>query len=553
MSRATVASSLALSPFVIFISTANLTFLNNQTYFPGEFKVYIPFVILFFVTWSIGAVLYRYSRLPFARRALWAYYFAGPLFLIIAHLRRDYTNLPMSCKALVLLPFLAVFGAVALKARPRRWAGVFSLWAVGVVLVDILIFVNSEIGQRVSPKAHPLIDLAPRTSVPQLPNVYHLLFDGYQTDLLLEQLDPGLARELAGFVLFPKNVSSYQNTEMSVAAVVTGRLFDYTTSIDRYLSTARDSEETLTHLLEMIGYRTVGFQHVERIKVFDRSVVYTEYSFGRAVKASVHDGRIFNRLWLSSFVPRSIREAAVDLRLIESASAPLLSSNFPISSYDAFSFFTDNERRCSDSNRYTFFHAIIPHSPFILDADCEVREHGSQMAELHQARCATKLLVDFVTELKRLGRFEDSLIIAHGDHGSSHPPDSALTTRMARSRALLLIKLPGVYGSQDALRISDRETTLLDIAPTLLDAVGSSPEAHYEGLSLVDHLSSDDGSPISDRSWSTRKRYYHEYDYDNWRGERSIRSVTRFLAHSNGELVYDKRFVIEDAPSQRDE
>jgi arylsulfatase A-like enzyme len=110
----------------------------------------------------------------------------------------------------------------------------------------------------------------------------------------------------------------------------------------------------------------------------------------------------------------------------------------------------------------------------------------------------------FILELKKLGRFKDSTIIFHADHGHgetgpkeaavhSLPPDvekriqkvSGLRPRaiVNRTYALLLVKRPGQYGAQ--LRISKSPTTLVDLPMTIYRMLGIN-QTTEEGRPIFD-------------------------------------------------------------------
>jgi len=131
-------------------------------------------------------------------------------------------------------------------------------------------------------------------------------------------------------------------------------------------------------------------------------------------------------------------------------------------------------------------HLVLPHSPEVLTADCSYDVAGSESTQLDQAGCATKLLVDFVERLKELGRFDNSLVIAHADHGVYKPENSVENSAERVSlRALLLIK---PIGSDGELAVSDVKSTVIDIAPTLLGALAVENQLQMEGRPLLDAM-----------------------------------------------------------------
>ncbi len=148
------------------------------------------------------------------------------------------------------------------------------------------------------------------------------------------------------------------------------------------------------------------------------------------------------------------------------------------------------EERLPASGRYSFTHLLMPHPPYVLRPDCSYEPSGAKTDMLAQTQCTMELLFDFLGVLQTLGRFEDSLILVHGDHGGHYRMrDGKLIDYRSRSlRSLLLVKPVG-RGQEDRFEVSPRKSSLLDIAPTILDCVGIDVSREFdafEGNSLSD-------------------------------------------------------------------
>ena len=102
-------------------------------------------------------------------------------------------------------------------------------------------------------------------------------------------------------------------------------------------------------------------------------------------------------------------------------------------------------------------------TPYAFDAFCETTGRTTVRA---QSQCATQILVNFVNELKRLRRFDDSLIIVHSDHGNILPSSNSqwIKARLRSHNSLLLIKPAGVAASEP-LASNNSNVTLTDIVP----------------------------------------------------------------------------------------
>jgi len=125
--------------------------------------------------------------------------------------------------------------------------------------------------------------------------------------------------------------------------------------------------------------------------------------------------------------------------------------------------------------QYVNGHFLLPHLPSVLSAECEyqpkrhVRSHVTLVA---QSMCTVTKLTEFVGALRRLGRFQDAMIIIHADHGT-----------LRRERPLLLVKYP--RREAEPFEIAPHVVQLADIAPTIHESLGLE-HTRFDGVPL-DH------------------------------------------------------------------
>ena len=124
-----------------------------------------------------------------------------------------------------------------------------------------------------------------------------------------------------------------------------------------------------------------------------------------------------------------------------------------------------------------------PHPPYVTLAD------GSYAGEilpntrenfLNESRAVIELIGQYMAKLKRLGVYDDALIILQGDHGSEINPvinDEEIEICLRRLPALLAIKPPGENG---VLKISNAQTSILNIAPTILSFTGEATKSVFD-------------------------------------------------------------------------
>jgi arylsulfatase A-like enzyme len=108
--------------------------------------------------------------------------------------------------------------------------------------------------------------------------------------------------------------------------------------------------------------------------------------------------------------------------------------------------------------------------------------------------------------LKRAGVYDEALIVVFSDHGESFHEDfpelaGATPVHGARlseeeNRILFAMKLPKRLGGGQQPRVVNELVRLIDMGPTLLDAMGLGPLAEADGVSLMPLLRSQPMPPL---------------------------------------------------------
>ena len=141
---------------------------------------------------------------------------------------------------------------------------------------------------------------------------------------------------------------------------------------------------------------------------------------------------------------------------------------------------------------YHFLHLSPPHPPNVTRFDGSFA--GRALANTrenyrNEARAILKLFLKLLERLKELNRYDRSLIVLQGYHGSQIPPvidGREIATCVPRMAALLTVKLPGSSGS---LTVSSAPTSVSDIAATIMGAAGA--DLRFPGRSIFEIASSE--------------------------------------------------------------
>jgi hypothetical protein len=375
-------------------------------------------------------------------------------------------------------------------------------------------------------------------------NIYHIILDGFQTEAyeILAARNP--AWRFDGFTYYPRFKANYFFTEYSIPELMTGRLYGPGETFSEWLEEAKTAG--MLAVLASHGFELTLYPHQQiDCSPLARSCNSNVAAFWAGDRLSAEVTVI--DLWFVGLLPRSLDSILahgwtaeipsvapsagvvrdVSTRDIFSLTHALLPAgrNAPVSFSDQlviasvanFHKAIAEESMRPGAGQYVFIHPMLPHAPTVMDANCNYKGPGTDphpteqysasviaRSYLDQAQCGLHLVQELTDQLKNLHRFDQSLIIVQADHGMD-PIDApgfldlypetvhvewgadddnaggfAQSSFIGRrSHALLLVKFPGRH----AFSVSNDPVEMLDLAPTVLAAVGLRP-AGYSGIAI---------------------------------------------------------------------
>ncbi len=552
-------------PTVMFVNKVNNIILPNLYDWPYDPRTLVPFLAGFVGTaglclWVFLATERRRWCVGAARAAIGL----GTAILLWGAVHSLAERRPLRFPVLVGLDEAVLVLAAILGTRlPWRWlTRGFAFVGTALLLTGVY---NHGTGvrqhQRMLAARAPVVPTPSGTapagagaagSAHATGNIYHIMLDGFQKEVfaILRDRDPSL--QPAGFTYYPHFMSNYALTRHSMAAVLTGRYFQAGADRRAWLGEARIGG--LYRDLAAHGVRITQYLYFQDRDCSPHAAggCYSPWDGERDTpelreqrRQRQHWLRTERRhdaidFWVTSIVPRSIhaylrREYLAQTtwaglpQLGDAAAFPIMATlglreksprgepggrAFPYWSAQQFQQFLRDEAGRPPTGQYVYFHAILPHFPYMLGADCSNQGWTTGSAQdryLAQAECALRLVGKLTERLAELDRLEDALIIVHADHGAFSPvlpglveqysawfdpgaaaalaatpgligddglstggtaPDPATFTGLAafRSAALLLVKPPGGGPHNSPVPANS-----LDIAPTVYAHVNLPP------------------------------------------------------------------------------
>ena len=324
-------------------------------------------------------------------------------------------------------------------------------------------------------------------------NIVHIILDSFQTDVFRELVvEQQLEDDLQGFVLFEENMGVAPYTSFSIPAIFSGQIYD--------------------------GKQLPGSYYRESVRKGFQNRLYDEgYKVNLVPLESMREGKYTNYYDIPSVYKGSLEDVVhlnaahlMDVALFRQLPhwarygiyndnnwliTPLVAGPMNVSSFQKKAFFDDyvGSIFVGDSQpAYHFLHLIPPHPPYVTRADGSYAGRvlpNTRENYLNEARAILKLFLKLLNRLKELNLYDSSLIILQGDHGSQISPvidGKTIDTCVPRLAALLTMKLPGRSG---ALTVSSAQTSLLDVATTIMKASGV--DGRFPGRPIFEITSSE--------------------------------------------------------------
>ncbi len=408
--------------------------------------------------------------------------------------------------------------------QPPQWVARIGAPFVVVLGLTQAVYFYSHIPADVVMKwgNHVLYQREARAAVPEKlaksGNIYQICFDGYSSLVFLDTLKAlGNRNAFDAFTLYEDNRANYVFTRASLPSYLTGTFYKAGSAVawDRaridsgMIKAVNDQGYTVSMYTPNVGYyhnsASYARQLVDVIKDQQKTaLMFDFYDFVDLCLLRIVPNWFQQELFVNGrgLVGRRFSSVTRDSPRKEREDSACRSDL--VQCLPMVRAFMEDEKKRPAHGQYVYVHLWFTHDPIgNRNSDC-TRNRESTATYLDHAICATRIMERFILELKKLGRFKDSTIIFHGDHGHGDvgPKDferPTLPQEIAqriqtvtgmgprhitnKTYALLLVKRPGEYGTP--LRISKSPTMLVDLPITIYRLLGIN-QTTEEGRPIFD-------------------------------------------------------------------
>ena len=329
-------------------------------------------------------------------------------------------------------------------------------------------------------------------------NIVHIVMDGFQSDIFAEIIADTSGRNfkagLQGFTYFEDNLGAYPYTQLTVPAMLSGKLFGNDVPVDEFISDVMRGN-TIINTAFAAGYEVDIAAPISLANVYNQG----RYSNAYGISSSGHvdladylrvDAARLIDLALFRVVPH-VGKALVyrDALWVFQASAQA-EAYLQMQYFSDLAFLEELAQGMSvdrDVPVYKMIHVMLSHRPFVGNEQCEFsgRKSGSRENVRAHARCGLIRVLDVLQRMKDLGIYDSSLIVLMADHGAWVPVENLAASdvvkplTVAMATPMLAVKPPG---ANNDFQSSSAPSSVIDIPATIADIADI--DSQFDGMSV---------------------------------------------------------------------
>lgn len=351
-------------------------------------------------------------------------------------------------------------------------------------------------------------------SVGKSNNIVYFIIDRFDYSFYLEALNtcPEIFEGLDGFTCYEDGLALYPRTYPSIPYLITGVEQDFTVSRKRYFSYAYENSEFLDALYEngySINIYSDIFYSYETAEDMDfvsnRTAEGSEYK----IKDSSGLGMKLALVSMYRYLPY-LAKGLITVSTSDFSSHVLYDSQFPRYTTDMkelWQTLNNGEIKFGTSDKsYSFIHFSGTHTPYLYTENFNTAL--MPVSTLSALKQSFKIIDRYLSEMKRLGVYDNATIVITGDHadiGSDHEPPLNPHTIPIFFKA---------SGDSEGFETSEAQVAQENIIPAVLKSEGiklSGLPLALGDISEGDEIARRYYFQCRDRRISTR---YVQYEYE---------------------------------------
>lgn len=339
----------------------------------------------------------------------------------------------------------------------------------------------------------PTVTMQGMLDVSSKENVILIVLDTYDVRYLQQALeeDSGALDEFTGFTCFTNTTGSMIPTRYAMSNILTGQSLDdddatfsgelvaswYTehNMLDDIIAQEYQVDIYATDVFDAIGALS---ERAENIRTIEREVDSLA-AVGVLLKCS-----LYRCLPWALKPPFWFYTDEINDTVLAPQQDNLASQTWNIDDAGYYQLLIDQGLSVKDvgeKGSFRVLHFLGAHYPFFMDHNAQRTEE--ETTQLEQCLGSLHMVSEYLSQLKELGVYDDATIIVTADHGEWY-----LTEEIERTTTPILLVKPAEDARQasEPVRFSSAPTGHLDLAATILEAVGSDAAPAYGGMNILD-------------------------------------------------------------------
>ena len=334
-------------------------------------------------------------------------------------------------------------------------------------------------------------------------NIVHIVMDGFQSDIFADIVnDPQheeLGASLTGFTFFEQHMGVFPYTRMTVPLYLSGKTYVNHMPADDFIEQAMRGT-TIPNVAEAAGFEVDIAAQVSLRKMYTKGRYTNAYEIPANRHASQRDYVVSDAVQLLDLSLFRLTPHFVKAYIYQDG-LWFVQRWFRDAQYLTIRYFSElafleeiaNGLKVDrDTPVYKLFHVMLSHRPTVGNERCEYDRVRNTTREnvTNQARCGLAAVVKVLEAMKRLGVYDNSLIVLMGDHGAwvaasgyeapadGDPSDTGGPSAVMAGMAAPVLAIKPV-GSSGPILVSPAPTTIGDVPATMAALMGL--QARFDG------------------------------------------------------------------------
>lgn len=307
-------------------------------------------------------------------------------------------------------------------------------------------------------------------------NVIVLVLDTFQSDLFSKVISQkkSYADIFEGFTYFPDATAAYNTTRGGVPQILTGKLYDNSTDYQDFIKRTYLSSSSIPRQLKDRAWNVYlpVSEYIYCSTDIATSITPRTGTFSKGIP----DVSMLAYLTLFRHSPHFMKipfYGKIEFNKVEPYNEEAV--------HEDIGFLNDMKRHAEvslEGNAFKYFHQRGMHRPFRLNEYLEyVKMQDTINSAIIQARAEIEITDRFLSKLKELGIYDESLIFIVADHGAGILAEAPMTTFGDNGHLSPLVMVKP-FGAEGSLKISGSPVSLSDISATVMDELAIESDVH---------------------------------------------------------------------------